>query len=452
MISVIIPHYGPRELLAQCLRTLPDDVEVVVADNNGPAWYDREGQIAVEEVRDGNRLTLYFHAGEYVNLGFARAVNEAVKRSSGDYLLLLNNDCELPEWALDWMLDILKQDDQIAVVGPLSTAHTHWQWVHGVANWLKRNLPAGDYITTRTHNFPADTVTFWCALIPRRVWDDVGPLDERFFMYYEDNDWCRRAREKGYELALDLGTVVTHHHQSEVRPEVKRYMAESLRRYNEKWGEQKPASVMIAVLNEGWVRKEIGISLLSILSRPRSGIGRIQVIWPSERPVSANRNYAVQQMLQDDFDYLLMWDDDQACQYDPLDLVEYDKDIIGLPTPIYRSADNPDKPITLNVNDLQPEGGWRTKALEPNMGLVEVDMVGTGMMLVARRVFEHPEMRPAFMEIFDENGLVELSEDYNFCLRAKRAGFRVWTHTGYSSEHWSTIPLLQATRQINHVV
>ncbi len=451
MISVIIPHYGSDKLLAQCLRSLPDDVEVVVADNNGRQL--REGEtFVVEEIQDGNRLTLHFYAGEYVNLGFAKAVNRAVQHSRGEYLLLLNNDCELPAGALDKMLDILDRDPQIAVVGPLSTAHTHWQWVHGVANWLKRNLPADDYITTQDYQFPADTVTFWCALIPRRVWDEVGALDERFFMYYEDNDWCRRAREAGYKLALDLGTVVPHHHHCEPRPLAERFLAASLAKYQEKWGIDELPSVLIAVLNEGWVRKEIPISLLSIMRRPRTDLKRIKIIWPSERPVSANRNYAVKVMLDEGFDYLLMWDDDQACPYDPLDLIRFDKDIIGLPTPIYRSADNPDKPITLNVNDLRDGGGWQTKELQPDMGLVEVSMVGTGMMLIARRVLEHPAMKPAFIEMWDEDGLVELSEDYNFCLRAREAGFRVWTHTGYRSEHWSTIPLLQAVRQINHVI
>lgn len=424
-VDIIIPHFGPASLLEQCLDSVKANTRiphnVTVIDNN-----------------EDNR-------------GFAVATNEGLRQTDGDYVVFLNNDTEVPDGWLKRMLDVLTREPGVVAIGPLATAWTQWQWLHRVAMMFKQNLPANDYVTTEDYSFPSDTITFWCTLFPRWAFDAVGMLDEQFFMFYEDNDWCRRAQEAGYHLALDLGTVVTHHHEETISPQAEKYMAESRQLYFDKWGIHEKPSVLVGVPNEGWVRKEVPQALLNIL-RQQNDLSRVKVLWPAKGDVVENRNLLAKIARDEGFDFLLMWDSDQAPSFNPLDFAEYDKDVIGFPTPMYKAGEDPEKPIALNVTEDLPGGDWISKQFNGNEGLTKLDgMIGTGLMLVATRVFEHPDLQAPFLELRDDDGLVELGEDQNFCRRARQAGFEVWTDPRYPSEHWNEVALLHATQQINRL-
>jgi hypothetical protein len=74
--------------------------------------------------------------------------------------------------------------------------------VANVESWLSVQLPCAGYVSTADGPFPAN-LAFWCVMIRRAVWERVGPLDEGYFMYAEDEDWCVRARRLGYHLQDD---------------------------------------------------------------------------------------------------------------------------------------------------------------------------------------------------------------------------------------------------------
>lgn len=132
-------------------------------------------------------------------------------------------------------------------------------------------------------------------------------------------------------------------------------------------------------------------------------------------PAGSVKNKIVLNFLADPAaDYLLMIDDDQCPTSNPLDYAEHDKDILGWPYPSIRTS-NGNNPIC-----------WYPKEPEPETQMVRAEVVGGGGMLIARRVFEHPAMKAPFMDVFDENGLFQMGEDYNFCKRAAAAGFQVW--------------------------
>jgi hypothetical protein len=131
-------------------------------------------------------------------------------------------------------------------------------------------------------------------------------------------------------------------------------------------------------------------------------------------PCASAKNKIVLNFLADRAaDYLLMIDDDQLPTNNPLDYIEYDKDILGWPYPSSRTSN--ERPIT-----------WYPKEPEPETPMVRAEIVGGGGLLIARRVLEHPAMKAPFIDLFDENGLFKVGEDYNFCKRATEAGFRVW--------------------------
>jgi hypothetical protein len=144
-----------------------------------------------------------------------------------------------------------------------------------------------------------------------------------------------------------------------------------------------------------------------------------------------------------DCDFWLNIDSDNPPMNNPLDLVKFNLDIVGLPTPVWHFTGEKkgERPIYENAYRYVPEKDayveWDVKE-----GLQRVDAVGTGCVLYARRVFEHPEMRKApFQRIFNEDGTVERGNDIAFCERAKREGFQIFAHYDYRCRHFNDLEL-----------
>lgn len=424
IVDIIIPHFGPQELLDRCLASIEANTRlphrVTVIDNNR------------------------------VNLGFSVACNQGIQQTDGEYVVLLNNDTEVPAGWLESMVRVAESEDKIAAVGPLSTAPTQWQWVHAVSTALKRNLPAlvgttdDDYIT----DFPR-TLAFWCTLFPRWAFEEIGLLDEQFFMYAEDDDWCLRASKADYKLALDLSTVVTHRHRANRTPGIDRIHKESIERLKAKWADdlQIQPDVLIGVLNQGEIRTELAVRLLQI-NRQYPGFGRVDITFSEHKPTDNNRNMLVRRMLDEGYDYLVMCDSDTVFQRNPLELIAYDPDVAGLATPIYNVKRNAAHPIYWNVGDYNGEN-WNPLILTGDEGLVEVGAVGTGCIIVARRVFEHPDMQAPFMRAWSEDGIVVRGSDFEFCQRARAAGFKIYVDTRYVADHLKVTSLLRQWSQSN---
>jgi hypothetical protein len=142
---------------------------------------------------------------------------------------------------------------------------------------------------------------------------------------------------------------------------------------------------------------------------------RIAASYNTGYPGASIRNKIVLNFLADpDADWLLMIDDDQLPEFNPLNYIEYDKDILGWPYPSTKMSIKND-PIC-----------WYPAPPNSDVPMAQVDVVGSGMMLVAKRVFQHPDMRAPFADKFNEDGLFIEGEDYTFCRRATAAGFGVW--------------------------
>jgi hypothetical protein len=153
------------------------------------------------------------------------------------------------------------------------------------------------------------------------------------------------------------------------------------------------------------------------------------------QPVANNRNHIVQRFLERDGDYLCMIDSDNVPLFNPLDYVERDLDVIGFPYPTWRGND--EYPIRWFPHE--PTGN----------GVVEIDEVGTGCILIAHRVLVHPDMRAPFMDEWDRDGLRTIGEDQSFCRRARKVGFRVFCDTSRICAHFKTLDVATLWRYIN---
>jgi hypothetical protein len=176
---------------------------------------------------------------------------------------------------------------------------------------------------------------------------------------------------------------------------------------------------------------------------------RIKMIIPSHNPFENNLHHIVNQFMEEDHDYWLSIDYDNPPMNNPLDLVEFDRDIIGLPTPVVHFDDTKlgERPVYYNAYKYVSEEKGYTEWPDKT-GLQKVDAIGTGCFLISRRVFENPEMRKApFTRKTNPDGTVERGNDLSFCERAKKYGFEIYAHFDYLCRHYNEVDAIEMTKQ-----
>jgi len=227
-LSIIILNYRTPDLLLDCLAALQRNpltvgtFETWVVDNAGGDDSLARVRAAFPEVQ-----TL---ANER-NLGFAGGNNRGVARCRGRYFLLLNPDTQVHAGALDALVQFMDATPDagaaggqlIGLDGKIQTSCRAFPSLLAVVlrgtplyrlfphhPSLRRYLLSDwDHQSERR----VDWVLGACLLIRRAAWDAVGPLDEGFFMYYEDIDWCYRAGQAGWGVYYTPAARITHHHR-----------------------------------------------------------------------------------------------------------------------------------------------------------------------------------------------------------------------------------------------
>jgi GT2 family glycosyltransferase len=212
-VSIVIVSYNARADLERCLESLHRSPlsashEIVVVDNQSS---DGSAEAAAKwpNVR-------VIPTG--ANLGFARATNIGIRASSGTHLLLLNSDTVVPAGAIDRLLAELQRDPGAAVVGPrlvdaAGRAELSYGRMIGPFNELRQKIRSRrpalvDRLTRHRHS--PDWVSGACLLVRRADAETVGLLDERFFMYTEDVDFCLAIKARGRRIVFMPEVEVVH--------------------------------------------------------------------------------------------------------------------------------------------------------------------------------------------------------------------------------------------------
>ena len=240
-ISVVVVTWNGRDFNRLCLesllaRTEWPNVEILVVDN---ASTDGTRELLEEIARRDPRIRPIFHAE---NRGFAAACNAGLAAASGAYLVILNNDTVVTRGWATALVRHLAADPKLGLVGPVTNAIANAAKVDaGYAD--VEGLPAWAADWVRAHDreaFDIPMLALFCAALPRRVYEDVGPLDERFGVgLFEDDDYSRRVREKGYGIRCARDAFVHHWQMASFRKigkdEYFALYAENKRKYEEKW-------------------------------------------------------------------------------------------------------------------------------------------------------------------------------------------------------------------------
>ncbi|MBZ5559415.1 MAG: glycosyltransferase family 2 protein [Acidobacteriia bacterium] len=211
-ISIIIVSFNARADLERCLdslRAAPPATphEILVVDNAST-----DGSATAARNRAGVRV---IDAG--ANVGFARACNIGIRASQGTHLLLLNSDTIVPAGAVDTLFAELQRTPDVAVVGPRlvdETGRAELSFGRMITPFAerrqKRIARSGlvDQLTRRRHH--PDWVSGACLMVSRADADAAGLLDERFFMYTEDVDFCASIRARGRRILFTPDVEVIH--------------------------------------------------------------------------------------------------------------------------------------------------------------------------------------------------------------------------------------------------
>ncbi len=219
-LSVVIVSYNTRELLRLCLTSVlqAGPAEVTVVDN---ASSDDSAQMVQAEFPQVRLIA------STQNLGFVRANNLALRESHGGHLLLLNPDAELQKGALSTLQAFLDANPRAGAVGPRllygdgALQHaafkfpTLFQAYFDFFPWPSRLLQSalnGRYPRSAYAGqpFQVDFVLGACLMIRRTAMDQIGLLDERYFMYCEEMDWCKRLGQAGWEVWCEPRATVVH--------------------------------------------------------------------------------------------------------------------------------------------------------------------------------------------------------------------------------------------------
>jgi hypothetical protein len=199
-------------------------------------------------------------------------------------------------------------------------------------------------------------------------------------------------------------------------------------------------NVHVFLMYTGYIREELAWWRVKWAGDARYDV---TVEGARHRPIASNRNQATKRFLASDGDFMMMIDDDVIPAQNPLDLVLMDKDIVCFPTPMWAPGRTGDYPIHMNVELMEhPEGLQDNYILISPEPLMEIAAGGTGCILIARRVLEHPDLRPAFMDMYDEDGIRSVTEDITFIRRARVAGFSAWAAMEYRCSHVKEVDLL----------
>jgi len=303
-LSIVIVSYNTRDLLDACLGSVlqdmgeevqeaqdtPPRLEVIVVDNGSS-----DG--SVEMVRSSYPHVRLLEMGR--NTGFARGSNEGIRVSTGRYIMLLNSDTVVQRHALSHIITFLDEHPEWAAAGPrllnrdgtvqLSCFAFPTVWdIICESLWLMQIFPhfavfnhlglgGFDHATTRE----VDWVSGACLVVRRSVVERVGLLDEGYFMYGEELDWCRRIKQAGLRIVFFPGAEVVHYGRSSsesMRVRIGRLAMSGRLCYFEKYHGARAVCAVRVMTVVGLLLRLLAAPLWCLL-RPKSAHSNLRWYW-----------------------------------------------------------------------------------------------------------------------------------------------------------------------------
>ena len=226
LLSICIVNLNAKKYLSKCLSSIPNslktqDYEIIIVDNNS----SDDSCSFIKNLKNKKiRLIKNFY-----NSGYTKAINQAIKKSKGENILILNPDSILEQKSIDTLLSFLKNNEKVGIVGPkvidehgsfqascrrgIATPLAVFCYFLGLAKLFKENkFFTGYQLNHLDENYisQVDGVSGSCMVVKREVVEKIGYFDERFFAYQEDSDYCLRAKYAGWSIFYNPKAKIVH--------------------------------------------------------------------------------------------------------------------------------------------------------------------------------------------------------------------------------------------------
>lgn len=224
-VAIVVCHHRTPNLLSRCLQSIAATVdletsELVVCDSQA------DGRAAKVIAESGSDAVLKSFVD---NVGFAKLANSGIGLTNSDYVLVLNADTELMDDSISAMTDYLDQNPGVGIVGPRlvsedgETQHSAFRY-YKLRTIAARRTPLGRTrlgradldrfgygdIALEDKAVDVDWVSGAVMMVRRDAIDAVGGMDDGYFLYFEDVDWCRRMWENGWRVVYLASVGVIH--------------------------------------------------------------------------------------------------------------------------------------------------------------------------------------------------------------------------------------------------
>jgi GT2 family glycosyltransferase len=225
-VSIIIVNYNTCKLTLQAIDSVYQSntkfqYEIFVVDNAST-------DSTVEKLQSGYPAVKLIANQE--NVGFSKANNQAIREAAGRYILLLNSDTVVEEDTLETMIQFMDKEPQVGASGckvvlpdgsldkacrrGFPTPSASFYYMSGMSKLFPKSASFNQYHLghlDEDKGYSIDCLVGAFMLLRKEVIDQVGMLDEEFFMYGEDIDWCYRIKEAGWDIYYYPYTSITHY-------------------------------------------------------------------------------------------------------------------------------------------------------------------------------------------------------------------------------------------------
>jgi GT2 family glycosyltransferase len=225
MIDLIIVNYKSTDFLYNCLSSIYDNLNGTRAN---VYVFDNGSHDHVDLIKANFPQT--FLIKNHRNLGFARGVNRVIAETTSPYIVVLNPDTVISDKFFETVMGFMKKNSDVGILGPrvinpdgcvqgsARAFPTFSSALFGRKSLLTRMFPSSRFTCANILSNSSDGKTpmevDWisgaCMVVRREALDEVGLLDERFFLYWEDVDWCKRMWNKGWKVTYYPRATIQH--------------------------------------------------------------------------------------------------------------------------------------------------------------------------------------------------------------------------------------------------
>ena len=226
LLDIVIINYNSTDYLLSCLKSIYDSLQelpakVFVQDNGSRDHVERVASVCPQAILSKNSY----------NLGFAKAVNIALKQGTAPYAVILNPDTCVQNDFFMVATQYMDENPDVGIMGPRilnadgsvqGSARAFPSPFTGLfgrntffTKWFPNNkISRRNVLTSRSDGvtpMEVDWVSGACMVVRREAVDDAGFLDERFFLYWEDTDWCKRIKASGWKVIYYPQASIVHY-------------------------------------------------------------------------------------------------------------------------------------------------------------------------------------------------------------------------------------------------